>query len=56
MDEIDAIFGSPLGMSAFFYIAVAAIVGHGILLSWVASVPARRRARWQRAAARPVVR
>ncbi len=56
MDDASAIFSSPLALSAYFYTAVAAIVGLGILVSWVESAPARRRERWLRHTMRPAAR
>jgi len=56
MDDVSVIFGSPLALSAFFYVAVASIVGLGILVSWVEQAPSRRRRRWLRHTMRPVVR
>jgi hypothetical protein len=56
MDDVSVIFDSPLALSVFFHVAVASIVGLGILVSWVESAPARRRTRWLRQTLRPVVR
>ena len=57
MDFAGAIFSSPLALTVFFYTAVASIVGHGILVSWVESAPVRRRVRWlRRTALRPAGR
>ncbi|HUK59105.1 MAG TPA: hypothetical protein VLV50_07715 [Stellaceae bacterium] len=56
MDDVSLIFASPLGVSVFFYVAVASVVGLGILVSWVNEAPLRRRKRWFRLTARPVVR
>ncbi len=56
MDDATLIFGSPLAVSVFFYAAVAAVSGLGILVSWVEAAPSRRRRRWLRHAIRPIAR
>ena len=56
MDDPSVIFGSPLAVSVFFYTAVAAVVGLGILVSWVEAAPSRRRKRWLRHTMQPAVR